>query len=36
MLTRQQVFENVWGFNEYGDLNTFTKTNETDIVYLLS
>jgi len=24
VLTRQQIYENVWGFNEYGDLNTVT------------
>lgn len=24
VLTREQVFENVWGFSEYGDLNTVT------------
>ena len=24
VLTREQIFENVWGFNEYGDLNTVT------------
>ncbi|WP_324607992.1 winged helix-turn-helix domain-containing protein [Paenibacillus durus] len=24
VLTRQQIYENVWGINEYGDLNTVT------------
>ena len=24
VLTREQIFEGVWGFNEYGDLNTVT------------
>lgn len=24
VLTREQLFENVWGYNEYGDLNTVT------------
>jgi len=24
VLTREQVFENVWGYNEFGDLNTVT------------
>ncbi len=24
VLSRQQIYENVWGFNEYGDLNTVT------------
>lgn len=24
VLTRVQIFENIWGFNEYGDLNTVT------------
>lgn len=24
VLTREQIFENVWGFNEHGDLNTVT------------
>jgi DNA-binding response OmpR family regulator len=24
VLTRQQIYENVWGVNEYGDLNTVT------------
>jgi DNA-binding response OmpR family regulator len=24
VLTREQIFENVWGFNEYGDINTVT------------
>ena len=23
-LTRQQIYDNVWGFNEYGDLGTVT------------
>ncbi len=23
-LSREKIFENVWGFNEYGDINTVT------------
>ena len=24
VLTRQQIYEGVWGYNEYGDINTVT------------